>query len=129
MRADFVTPIIAMFALSAPAVGQQAADPAAANPTERRLTPQQVEQVLAEAEARRAAAEGGATQPDGDELDLVPPIYGELGVSIGTGGYRSAYGSAVYPMGPNGSAAISLHFDRGREDPIYRDGGNRPPNR
>jgi hypothetical protein len=129
MKAGLVAPFIAMLALSAPAIGQQGAEPAA-TPSERRLTPQQVEQVLAEAEARRTAAERKALEPDGEELDLVPPIYGELGFTVGTGGYRSAYGSAVYPMGPNASAAVSFNFDRAHEDSdLYWDWGNRPPNR
>ena len=130
MSTAIATTVIALFALSAPAMGQQAADPAAKPSDERRLSPQQVEQVLADAAARRASAENKAAVPEGDELGVVPPIYGEMGFGIGTGGYRSAYGSAVYPMGPNGSAAISLSFDRAHDDlEAYWDWGNRPPNR
>ena len=129
MKAGWVTPLIAVLSLSAPAVGQQVTD-TAANPSEIRLSPEQVEQVLAETAERRAAAERKALEPEGDGLDLVPPIYGELGLTIGTGGYRSAYGSAVFPMGEQGSAAISFSLDRSHEDSsMYWDWGNRPPNR
>ena len=130
MRTGFATPFIAILALAAPAVGQQGAEPAANPSDERRLSPQQVEQVLAEAAARRAASENKATMPEGDELGLVPPIYGEIGFGIGTGGYRSAYGSANYQMGEDAFARISLGYDRWHDDQQnVWDWGNRPPNR
>ena len=130
MRTAIATTIIAIFALSAPALGQQGAEPAASPSDERRLSPQQVEQVLAEAAARRSATEKRAADPESDELDLVPPIYGEMGFGIGTGGYRSAYGSANYPLGQDGFASISLGYDRWHDDQHnVWDWGNRPPNR
>ena len=68
-------------------------------------------------EEREAALEAGASRPalsiDGDG----PPdgrIHGEVGVAIGTGGYRSTYGTAVVPLGDSGAAAFSFESDRTR---------------
>ena len=131
MKASFAIPVVAMIALSAPAFAQDVPVPAP-NPSEHRLSPEQVEQVLAEAAARRSVSESGgsaqAVQADDGDLDLVPPIYGEVGFAVGTGGYRSAYGSATYPLGQNGSASILLNFDTWNHEQPW-DWGNRPPNR
>jgi hypothetical protein len=74
--------------------------------SERRLSPDEVERVLAEAAARREAAEAG-------QLDAVPPVYGEVGIGIGTGGYRSAYGSVGVPL-DDGFASFSFSSERAR---------------
>ena len=69
-----------------------AADPAAA---ERRLTPEQVQQVLDEAARKREGA-GTMADPSASESGgLQVPMHGEVGFAIGTGGYRSAYGTAI----------------------------------
>lgn len=91
---------------------------AQASPTdERRLSPQQVEAVLADAAAKRA---GSARQvptdiaPADEDLPASPQVHGEVGFAIGTGGYREAHGTAVYPL-QDGVVAISLGFaDWGR---------------
>ena len=129
MKAGFAMPFIAMFVICAPVAAQDAPDPVA-NPSEHRLTPEQVEQVLAEAAAKRGEARRGADQARAnvEELDLLPPVYGEVGVTIGTDGYRSAYGSATYPLGHSGSASILLNFDNWKHEQPW-DWGNRPPNR
>ena len=36
------------------------------------------------------------------------PIEGEVGVSIGSGGYRELFGTAVVPVGAEGVAIISI---------------------
>ena len=74
--------------------------------SERRLSPDEVERVLAEAAARREAAEAA-------ELDTVPPVYGEVGFGIGTGGYRSAYGTVGVPL-DDGFASFSFSSERAR---------------
>lgn len=89
--------------------------PAPASPTdERRLTPEQIEAVLAEAAAKRAAAEKQAPARefavDQDAPPPPPQLHGELGISVGTGGYREIFGTGFYPIGENGGAAISLDF-------------------
>ncbi len=66
-------------------------------------------------EQREAALEYGASRPargiDGD-APSDGRIHGEMGVAIGTGGYRSTYGTAVVPLGDTGVAAFSFETDR-----------------
>ena len=83
-------------------------------PSEHRLTPAQIQQVLDDAAAQREASDRliGA-------LPATPDVHGELGVEIGTGGYRSAYGSAVLGIGRRGSAMVS--FDSTRFNSRRRD--------
>jgi hypothetical protein len=101
-----------MIAAIALAAAQAAADPAPAI-SERRLTPEQVEAILAEAAAKREAAEKRAPA-DIENIDLepLPPpqIHGEFGIGMGTGGYREVFGTGIYPMGNDGAAIISLDF-------------------
>ncbi len=65
-----------------------------------RLSPDEVERILEEAAAKRAAA----------DKPLPPPrrIEGEVGVAVGTGGYREVFGTAVVPVGETGVAIISI---------------------
>jgi len=82
-----------------------AGDPPAPAP-EHRLSPEQVEAILAEAAAKREAVE---RQPALDEAKApAPQVHGEVGFTVGTGGYREAFGTAVYPLGEDGVAVISL---------------------
>ena len=114
--------MLALAALLCPglAPAQTPAAPAPApTPDEHRLTPEQIEAVLAEAAARRAAEAKRAPMevaPDQHAEDQPgPQVQGEVGLSIGTGGYREAYGTAIYPLEGGGVAAISLDFiDLGR---------------
>lgn len=99
------TCLLAAFLLSAPAV---AADvPRSAIGDEHRLSPAEVQKILDQAAARRELA-----------VDPEPRrIEGELGVAIGTGGYREAFGTAVVPLGQDGTAIISfdtVDSNRGR---------------
>jgi hypothetical protein len=78
---------------------------------ERRLTPEEVEKVLAEAAAKREKAARPALEHlDEEDAPAVPQVHGEVGFGIGTGGYREAYGAAIYGLGNDASAAISLDF-------------------
>ena len=59
--------------------------------------------------AQADAAEGANT--------IAPPardraVHGEAGFSVGTGGYRSAYGVAVMPVGKNGTATVGISDTR-----------------
>jgi hypothetical protein len=83
------------------------ADQAQSMSSERRLTPQEIERILDEASARREAAEAAA-------LDTGPKISGEMGISIGTGGYRSVFGSAYMPL-DDGFASFSFSTERSRD--------------
>jgi hypothetical protein len=55
-------------------------------------------------------------------------IHGSMGVSVGTGGYRSAYASALIPVGENTTVGIAVSkTDFGKRggfyaDPYYGDG-------
>lgn len=62
-------------------------------------------------DSRAAAAADPAPAKNG-ALGLV---HGSAGVSVGTGGYRSAYASAVMPVGENGLLGIAVsHTDCGK---------------
>ena len=81
--------------------------------SEHRLSPDEVAAVLDDAARKRELA------PLSDE-SLPPPIHGEIGLSIGTGGYRSAYGTAVVPLAGDGVAILSFGTDRVGSAPDYR---------
>jgi hypothetical protein len=100
--------LIAAIALAA----AQNADPAPAG-SERRLTPEQVEAVLAEAAAKREASQKpppGTVEIEDLEPLRAPPVHGEFGIGMGTGGYREIFGTGIIPMGMNGGAAFSFDF-------------------
>jgi hypothetical protein len=80
------------------------------------------------AEQAEAAKEAGASRNARDaELGLEPgrdrSIHGEMGVAVGTGGYRSMYGTAIVPLGDNAVLGLSYsqeqYNNRGRR---YRGG-------
>jgi hypothetical protein len=59
---------------------------------------------------REAALEAGATRA-AQELPingLDRKVHGEVGMEIGTGGYRAMYGTAVVPIGQTGYAQFSF---------------------
>jgi hypothetical protein len=72
-----------------------------------RLTPQEREAAIEQGAARAALDAELAGTPD-------RKIHGEVGVEIGTGGTRAAYGSAVVPLGDTGMAAFAFETDRSR---------------
>lgn len=75
------------------------------------LTPAQVEA------AKEAAAERNLNNPaaldTGFASDRRP--HGEVGIAVGSGGYRSIYGSTVMPLGKDG--ALALSFEKSQNDP------------
>jgi hypothetical protein len=89
----------------------QSASPA---PAERRLSEAEVEKILDEAARRREAAPLAVEPIDPDEGKVGLPVHGEVGFAIGTGGYRSAYGTAVVPLANDGFAAFSFETNRFR---------------
>jgi len=96
--------LIAMIALlPAPAV---AAD-------ERRLSPTEVQRILDQAALKREAS---ATQSVAPAQTPARPIEGEVGLSIGSGGYREVFGTAVVPVGTEGVAIISIDSAESRRD-------------
>ncbi len=98
---------VAALAAPASALAQEAA-PADATAT-RKLTEAEKEQLLDQAVERRELLE-----------EVLPPpkrqVHGEVGVAVGTGGFRSIYGTSVVPLGEEGTAVISLeHTDWGNQ--------------
>ena len=92
--------------------------PSASTTDERRLSAEQVEAVLADAAAKRSASAkqvpSDIAVADDDLPAPAPQVHGEVGFTIGTGGYREAYGTAIYPL-ENGVVAISFDYaDWGR---------------
>lgn len=89
-------------AFSVPAfAAAQPAGEAQTDPGEHRLSVVEVDKVLEEAAHKREAAEKPSSSGG-------IPIHGEFGFAIGTGGYRSAFGSAMVPLGDEGMAAFSF---------------------
>ena len=98
--------------LAAPAL----ADPAPAMPSEHRLSDAEIQQVLDGAASRRESASPFGETATPEEGKLPPPIHGEMGFAIGTGGYRSAFGTAVVPLPGDGVAVLSFGTDRFKSD-------------
>ena len=95
--------------LLSPSMAIAAPDKPATLPSEVRLSDEEKEKVLeAAAASRREPVRLQADQTAISEDALPPPIHGEVGLSVGTGGYRSAYGTAVVPLEGEGVAIISL---------------------
>jgi hypothetical protein len=95
------------WSLILPGTALAAADPVQPTPpapAEHRLSADQVEKILDDAARKRELAEM-STEGTG------PAIHGEIGFSVGTGGYRSAFGTAVVPLPGDGVAILSLGTD------------------
>lgn len=99
MMATMQIPIafaLAALLLTGPAIAQD----------ERRLSPAEVERILDEAARKRTAVQ----QPPARAIE------GEVGVSVGTGGYRETFGTAVVPVGAEGAAIISIDSAQSRRN-------------
>ncbi len=62
-----------------------------------------------------AESPGNSDDRDGQLLDLRREdrqMHGEVGVAVGTGGYRSAYITSVMPLGDKGTLALSFSQDK-----------------
>lgn len=94
-------------ALAAPSLAYAAPGAAKPLPSEVRLSDEEKEKVLEAAAAKNREPAAPAVE---DEAEDQPgrPIHGEVGFSVGSGGYRSAYGTAVVPLEGDGVAIISL---------------------
>lgn len=81
------------------------ADPAPALaplPSEVRLSEAEKEKLLEAAAVEKRALEVETADHSG------PQVHGEVGFTVGAGGFRSAYGTAVVPLEGEGVAIISL---------------------
>jgi hypothetical protein len=100
--------LYAATALAFPSVAQAGPDKAPPPlPSEIRLSDDEKEKVLEAAASRheQVTARAGEAKAAGNSA---PPFYGDIGFSIGTGGYRSAHGTAIVPLEGEGVAIISL---------------------
>lgn len=91
-------------ALFLPATAHAAApDAPATSPlsSEHRLSNAEIDQVLDTAARKRETTEELSDKPGRE-------IHGEVGVAIGTGGYRSVYGTALVPILSDGVAILSF---------------------
>ena len=80
---------------------------------ERRLSAAEVERILDQAALKREAP---ATQPIAKVSAPARPVEGEVGVAIGSGGYRAVFGTAIVPVGEEGVAIISFDTAESRRD-------------
>ena len=91
-------------ALLTPAFANAAPEQSTQPPSEIRLSDEEKEKVLEAAAARKREHPGTIAEDAGPQP---PQVHGEVGFTIGTGGYRSAYGSVYAPLGEDGFAAIA----------------------
>lgn len=112
-------PLLLALALLLPTTAHALAPDAAAPagsplPSEHRLSDEEVDRVLNAATRKRELSE-----KLGDRPGLL--VQGEVGVSIGTGGYRSAFGTAVVPIAGEGAAILSFDFtDLGTQRRVFK---------
>ncbi len=87
---------------------------ATAAPSEIRLSQAEIDQVLAEAaEKREARSQTIEAEPDKRR------VHGEVGVEVGSDGYRSIYGTSALELSGGGVAIVSFQTSRGRDDRGY----------
>ena len=91
-----------------PQAANETSQPSTAS--ERRLTPEQVDAILAKTGKRPADAPVGEGPATGITEARPCPTkpHGEMGVEMGSGGYSGTYGAAVVPLGCNAAVAISV---------------------
>lgn len=95
-------------AMLSPSIAYASPNNAPAPSAEIRLSEAEKEKILDAAAAGRGVP--SPYQADEADLDDQPArqVHGEVGFTVGTGGYRSAYGTAVVPLDGDGVAIISL---------------------
>ena len=111
-------------ALLSPSIAFAADESPAPLPSEIRLSEVEKEKVLEAAATRRQSTTVQSVE-DTSADEAGRQIHGEVGFEVGTGGYRSAYGTAIVPLEDDGVAIISLGStdfgSRGRyPDPWWR---------
>ena len=114
---------------SAEALAAQTPTTPAATPPVKTLTTQEQIAAFIAANPSPQIDEGrrGLLPADRDE-DGKRKVHGSMGVSVGTGGYRSAYASALFPVGENTTVGVAVsQTDFGKRggfyaDPYYGDG-------
>ncbi|PIB95695.1 hypothetical protein [Caulobacter sp. X] len=93
--------------------------PAASRPL---TTQEQIAAFLAETPAPRSEDGPRGLLPADRDEDGKPKVHGSMGVSVGTGGYRSAYASALFPVGENTTVGVAVSkTDFGKHGGFYAD--------
>lgn len=99
MRKRSILLSLAALAAASPALAQEAAP--AEQASAHRLSEAEKERLLDEAVERRELLE-----------EALPPlkrqVHGEVGLAVGTGGFRSIYAVSEVPIGETGTAIISF---------------------
>ena len=95
-------------ALLPSSIANAAPDQAVPPWSEIRLSEVEKEKILEAAAASRREQPIRQDDEAATDGEAARPIHGEVGFAIGTGGYRSAYGTAVVPLEGDGVAIISL---------------------
>ncbi len=105
-------------ALKAAAQATPAAAPTAIKPL---TTQEQIAAFLAETPVRYDEGQRGLLPADRDE-DGKRKVHGSMGVSVGTGGYRSVYASGLFPVGENTTVGLAVSkTDFGKHGGFYAD--------
>lgn len=94
-----------------PAAAFAQVDAAAAAPETadvRRLSPEEKERILANSSEAATDAARMAFLNGGPRDDSPSQVHGEVGIMAGTGGAFGVFGTALVPLGENGSAVISV---------------------
>ena len=100
-----------------PAIANAAPQQAAPLPSEIRLSDEEKEKVLEAAANRKREHMAPAAE---DLASQLPQVHGEVGITLGTGGYRSIYGTVFTPIDDDGFAAMSFETtDFGKRDRYY----------
>ena len=99
-------------ALAVPSLALAEAPPA---PSEIRLSQAEIDQVLADAARKREAR----PQQHVDEEPQGRQVHGEVGFEVGSGGYRSVYGTTALELPDGGFAVLSFQTGRSRRDVDY----------
>lgn len=105
MRSSFVH---ATMLLIAGACAGSAANAQSALSDVRRLSPEEKEQILANSSEAAADAALMSAMGGGGRDSRPNQIHGEVGAMIGTGNAYGIYGTAIVPLGDNGSAILSF---------------------
>lgn len=107
--------------LDAKAAAEAQAAPVVATPAPRALTTQ--EQIAAFLETSPAIERGeglGGLAPADADSDTKRKIHGSAGVSVGTGGYRSAYVSTLIPIGETSTLGLAYSTTDFGKNAVYR---------
>ena len=103
-----------MLIAAASAVPSLALAEAPPAPSEIRLSQAEIDQVLADAARKREARPQQVIEdPQGRQ------VHGEVGFEVGSGGYRSVYGTTALELPDGGFAVLSFQTGRSRRDVDY----------